>query len=83
MIQTFGSLQIAWRHRIHPPIARLALGIGPPPFADGHPRGARGLKLHPPFAVAAAGPEPLQMRDRNARQALITLVPEVVAGSLQ
>ena len=83
MIQTLAAILIALMHSVHPQVARSSLRIGAAALADSDRRGPCKLNIHPPLAVCAADPQPIQVCDREARQALIALVAKIVTGTLQ
>lgn len=70
-------------HGIYSDVTRPSSWIRFPPFPGRHRRRPRRLIRQPPLPVPHAVPQPVQMRHRQLRQALVTPVPELVAGPLE
>src|SRR5271157_5356118 len=83
MVDAFGARLIALVHGVDPQIARLALRIGPPPFADAHPRGLGLVIPQTAFAIALLAAQIVQVGHRDARQPLILRLAVLLVFALQ
>ena len=81
--QTLDSVQVTLMDGVHAQISRPALRIGLASLANGHCRGPGSLISHAALAVRPAFAQPVELRHREPRQALVRRVVELMPCPLQ
>ena len=83
VIHPLDPVLVPLMHRVDADVSGASPRLRFPPLADGHRRRPRHPILDVPLAVRSTPPQPVQVRYRDPRQALVSRVMEVVAGPLE